>query len=84
MKVIAPLALAAALSGCVAYSVPVEAPHVYGGPHPGPVYYGGAPYVVNPPAVVVHRPRYHRRDLDRDGDGVPNRIDRWPDDPRRR
>ena len=28
-----------------------------------------------------HRPHYGQRD--RDGDGVPNRFDRRPDDPRR-
>ncbi|MDI1271972.1 hypothetical protein [Polaromonas sp.] len=40
-----------------------------------------APVVVLP---VAPRPRYPHRDPDRDGDGVRDRFDRWPGDPRRR
>ena len=38
-------------------------------------------YRDNRPAYPYERPR--RGDRDRDGDGVPDRRDRYPDDPRR-
>ena len=82
MKVLALLAAAASLTGCVAY--PYAADPYYGG---GPVYQR-APYAVQPaPTVVIqgdlrHGPGYGRR-RDRDGDGVPDRYDARPYIPRR-
>jgi hypothetical protein len=52
-----------ALSGCVAYEVPVASTGYSTGNSAG--YYGGY------------------RNRDRDGDGVPNRYDRRPDNPYR-
>ena len=82
MKLLAVLLAAAGLSGCVAY--PYGAPAYYGGPG----YYRGAPYAVQPEVSIDGGYRYRadrgysgRRDRDRDG--VPDRFDRRPDDPRR-
>ena len=48
-------------------------------------------YVYSPPAYYYGRPghrhhghHYHGHRRDRDGDGVPNRYDRRPDNPYRR
>ena len=71
------------LAGCVGF-VPVA--------EPAPVAYPG-PVVVAPPPAVVYRPApppviYRhgpppRAYRDRDGDGVPNRYDRRPNNPYR-
>jgi hypothetical protein len=79
------------LTGCVGY---VGAP--YGYYDNGPYYGYGSPYYGYGAGVVVEqRPSYFyggstyyrdrgTRDRDRDGDGVPNRRDAYPNDPRRR
>lgn len=68
----------ATLSGCVAY------PYGYYGEQPyygGGAYYGGSVVVHQRPARVYGPPARGYRD--RDGDGVPNRYDARPYDPRR-
>ena len=74
------LGAVAALSGCVAYPYGYygEAPAPYYG---GGAYYGGSVVVQQRPARVYGPP--HRGYRDRDGDGVPNRYDARPDNPRR-
>jgi hypothetical protein len=77
MKLLISLAAVAGLSGCVAY------PYGYYGEQPyygGGAYYGGSVVVQQRPARVYGPPRSYR---DRDGDGVPNRYDARPDNPRR-
>ena len=78
MKLLISLAAVGALSGCVAYPYGYygEAPYHGGGP-----YYGGSVVVHQPPARAYGPPA--RRYRDRDGDGVPNRYDARPDNPRR-
>ena len=88
-KLMLPLALAgaAALSGCVGYGGGTYgAGGVYYDNSP---YYGGSPYYGSTGSVgVVIEQRssypysgYARRD--RDGDGVPDRYDSRPNNPRR-
>jgi hypothetical protein len=90
MKLLALLLAAAGLSGCVAYPYGAQAPYY------APGYYGqGGAYVVEPAASIYydvggysgrgHRD-WDRRDgsrRDRDRDGVSDRYDRRPYDPRR-
>jgi hypothetical protein len=45
-------------------------------PSRGYVPYAGSPY------YSYNVPRYSRNRRDRDGDGIPNSRDRYPDDPR--
>lgn len=71
MKLLIALAAAAGLSGCVAYG---------GGTYGTAVYYGTHAYPAYP---VYGQPDYNRGDRDRDGDGVPNRRDAAPNNPRR-
>ena len=65
------IAIGGLLSACVAYEVPRQDVRYYGDGR----YYGD-PYRDGTSDRVY-------RDRDRDGDGVPNRQDRRPDDPRR-
>ncbi|HXD41907.1 MAG TPA: hypothetical protein VN649_15175 [Ramlibacter sp.] len=70
-----------ALSGCVGY---YGAPYgsYYGNPYyDGAPYYGGASIGFFGSSGGGH-PRHFNRD--RDGDGVPNRRDAFPNDPTRR
>jgi hypothetical protein len=86
MKIlIAMLAAASVLSGCVGYAAPYPAPSAS---YPTGPAYGSAPVYRGDDA----RPRYHDRDRDgvpdrvdrdRDGDGVPNRRDNRPNNPYR-
>jgi hypothetical protein len=84
--------------GVAVMPAPVYAPPpvVYAPPPvvyaPAPVYYAPAPVYYGPtyaPAQVVyapprgHRRHGHERRHDWDGDGVPNRWDRWPGQPGR-
>lgn len=86
MKALLLVLLTAAVSGCAVYPAPYR---VYGA--------GPQPYVVQPAPVVIYgrggyryggdgraysQPAPSTRDLD--GDGVPNRWDSQPYDPRRR
>jgi hypothetical protein len=92
-KLMLPLALvgAAALTGCVGYGGGVYSSGGYydNSPYYGGSYYGGAPYYGSGGSVgVVIEQRsgypysgYTRRD--RDGDGVPDRYDSRPNNPRR-
>ncbi len=83
-KFMLPLALVgvAALTGCVAYPGYYDSPY-YGSAYGSP-YYGQSAGVG---VVIEQRPRsypysgYTRRD--RDGDGVPDRYDTRPNNPRR-
>ena len=78
LLVLAGFAGLAALSGCVAYAVPYEGgqgPHYRSGPVYGPVY--------GPAYGPVYGPAYRGGARDRDGDGVRDRDDRRPGDPRR-
>jgi hypothetical protein len=85
------LAGAAALTGCVGYGGGTYgAGGVYydNAPYYGGSYYGSAPYYGASGGVVVIEQRsgypyrgYTRRD--RDGDGVPDRYDTRPNNPRR-
>lgn len=92
-KLIALLAVAG-LSGCVAYGVPYGSAGVY---YDNAPYYSGGPYYngyYGSPAYS-YGGGYRRyrdsdrdgvpnwRDRDRDGDGVSNRRDTYPRDPRR-
>jgi hypothetical protein len=90
-KLMLPLALvgAAALTGCVGYGGGVYSSGGYydNTPYYGGSYYGGSPYYGSSGVGVVieqrsgHPHSYSRRD--RDGDGVPNRHDSRPNNPRR-
>ena len=73
----------ATLSGCVAYPYGYygEAPYQGGAYYGGGPYYGGSVVVQQRPARVYGPPARSYRD--RDGDGVPNRYDARPDNPRR-
>ena len=75
MKKLIALLAVVGLSGCVGY---------YGAPYGS--YYGGAPYYG--PSVSIYGSsgweHPHRFNRDRDGDGVPNRRDAFPNDPTRR
>jgi len=67
------------------YGYPNYTAPVYGYAQPGYVYSQPA-YVYSQPTYVYPQPyygghRHYRRD--RDGDGVPNRFDRRPDNPYR-
>lgn len=75
---LAAVGVVATLSGCVAYPYGYygEAPYYGGG-----AYYGGSVVVQQRPARVYGPPARSYRD--RDGDGVPNRYDAHPYDPRR-
>ena len=68
----------AGLTGCVAYG---------GGVAVGTdAYYGQSYGYYNAPSYGTYgytSPYYGRGNRDRDGDGVPNRYDRAPDNPRR-
>lgn len=91
-----PLTLAGLLGGCAVYGPdPYPAPgygygygygHGYGYYNSTPRYYGPPPAVIVQPApiYVAPRPPAGRRFFDRDRDGVPDRHDRHPRDPRRR
>lgn len=71
---------AALLSGCVVAPVGPPPAVVY---RPAPVAVVPGPVVVQPAPVYV-QPGYGRHGWrDRDGDGVPNRYDRRPDNPYR-
>jgi len=85
MKVLMASLAVAALSGCVAYpygAAPYGSAEVYySNSRP---YYGygrEAPYVVEPRPHYGYDGRWGRGDRDRDG--VPNRYDSYPNDPRR-
>jgi hypothetical protein len=92
-KLMLPLALAgaAALTGCVGYGGGVYSTGGYydSSPYYSGSYYGGAPYYGSTGSVGVvieQRSRYPysgytRRDSD--GDGVPDRYDSRPNNPRR-
>ena len=90
-KLMLPLALAgaAALTGCVGYGGGVYSTGGYydNSPYYGGSYYGGAPYYGSGVGVVIEQRSgypyggYTRRD--RDGDGVPDRYDTRPNNPRR-
>lgn len=80
-----PLALAGGLSGCVAYTPELYGPAPHYPAYPPPVhapYYAPPPVVVRPPPIVVTPRPDSRRWRDRDRDGVPDRFDRFPRDPR--
>jgi hypothetical protein len=89
MKLLIALLAATGLCGCVAYPAPYGA---YDGGAYG-AYGGSYGYYGNGPYVVQQRPYYYDRHYDhrgyryggrdRDGDGVPNRRDAAPNDPRR-
>ena len=98
MKALLALAAAAALAGCASYGDPYGYGYGYGGTYPsasmvyqssspGYGYYGGYPGYAYP-TVRGQRDRDgdgipNRLDVDRDGDGVPNELDRRPNNPRR-
>jgi hypothetical protein len=75
MKWLTPLLAIAALSGCVAYA---PGDPYYAGSYPN--YSGNVTYYGGTYGGPAYRHPYRLRD--RDGDGVPNRYDRAPDDPR--
>jgi hypothetical protein len=85
MKLIIGLLAAAGLCGCVAYPAGYGASGAYYS-NGGGAYYGSAPVYID--GSVGYSRGYYRNDgrryRDRDGDGVPNRYDAYPDDPRRR
>lgn len=104
MKLLAMLLAAAGLSGCVAYGPGYYDGGYYGG-HSGGYYGQSVPYVVEQPLYIYGSGGYHydshahrpggrrdrdgdgvpnRLDRDRDGDGVNNRRDAYPNNPRRR
>lgn len=82
------VALAGVLSGCVAYTTPGSYAYGSEGYGYGPRYGAPPPVVVQPPPVILAPrplapPRPHGRWApDRDRDGVPDRYDRFPRDPR--
>jgi hypothetical protein len=98
-KLMLPVVLlgAAALTGCVGYGGGTygaggvyydNSPYYGGSYYGGAPYYGGTPYYGASGGVVVIEQRsgypyrgYTRRD--RDGDGVPDRYDTRPNNPRR-
>ncbi|MBG9387027.1 hypothetical protein [Caenimonas aquaedulcis] len=84
-KFLLPLALVgvAGLTGCVGYGGGTYGSAYYSS---GPAYGYGSGYGYGSSAVVIEqRPayRYYGDRRDRDGDGVPNRYDARPDNPRR-
>jgi hypothetical protein len=70
---------------------PIQLPPAYdnsGATAPRPEVYDYRDYRYSPYAYRDVRPAYpyvrpHRRDRDRDGDGIPDRRDRYPDNPYR-
>jgi hypothetical protein len=91
LAVISAVALAGALGAGAAHargpdvqwSVTIGSPGWGGYARPAPVYVAPPVYYAPRPVVVYPRPIYyggpgywHRRDWDRDGDGIPNRHDR--------
>lgn len=89
---IALIATGSVLSGCVAYDTPVTRPGYYSSGQ-GATYYttdgrayssgGTGPHYTSDGRAYYTRDGNHYYQRDRDGDGVPNRMDRRPDDPRR-
>ena len=100
MKLIIGLLAAAGLTGCVGYGGGYydSAGVYYGGsaPYYCGGYYDGAPVYIYGSGGYTRDYRHDRRgtrdrdgvpnryDRDRDGDGVSNRRDAYPNDPRRR
>ena len=93
-KLLLPIALAslAGLTGCVGYGGGTYGTAVYdNGYGYGSYGYGSSPYYGSGAAVVIQSSPSYRyyggrdgyRSRDRDGDGVPNRYDSRPDNPRR-
>ena len=81
------LASLAGLTGCVGYGGGVYGTYGDAAVYSGSPYYGSYPYYGSGAAVVIQSsPRYSYRSYgrrDSDGDGVPDRYDSRPYNPRR-
>ena len=78
LKLLCAAGVVTTLAGCVGF-VPVHEP-----PPAAVVVHPAPPVLVHPAPAVVYRPAPPPRGWrDRDGDGVPNRYDRRPNNPYR-
>ena len=93
MKLLIALLAVAGLSGCVAYGGGPSygagahydnSPYYSGGYYRSQPYYDGGTYRRDTDREGHRDQRDQRDQRDRDGDGVPNRRDAYPNDPYRR